>query len=618
MYNFKTTIRSALAVIATSSVLISSPANAQKTDNNPDLPVQCGLDIVLVLDASGSIKYTKDPSVADDQNGSIDRVAGAAKAFMNAFSNTNSRVAVVSYSHDSVEHTNYADVNPGTLSAGGIHSVAIGDAGGLAGPVPAGTTGYSEHAGKGGSTNWEAAMMSTRDMLSGATGNSPRNNVPRLVVHITDGQPTSYIDPATNSPTTGNAQLALSNAAGVAKEIMTTQNAHIYTVGVGGAANHVDKLEQISGPNVYNQADVNQTFDASTTDVILATDFVELEKLLAGFATELCAPSLTITNLVSEADTPDTYEVDAGWDFSAKPMANASTYGWVLPTATPAANKTSTTDDNGRVQFQWQLEDADNWAPGMINVKQTQKTGFDNMVEVECFRTNRSVTNQAFTANYESTTGTIDVNVEADDIVTCEVMNNSNRRDGADGSPTRRGAWWRVHPEAVAQCLSESNGMIDVGIFEVRDEAYDDEIDAYKIHDGSTKGDKDDVADRGIDLALGVLNTDTVTNRFNGYTYPTVKTECMRATRQLMVAHCNTVWMGTPGPINFDISRQIVVENCDTRGTEAELAVREANLRALRADLIQYSRSGDNVDLQRDPGAENANAYYDDPRDPRD
>jgi len=88
--------------MATGGFLATSPANAQKADNNPDLPVQCGLDIVLVLDASGSIKYSNDPAVQDDKNGSIDRVASAADAFLNAFSNTNSRVAVVSYSHDRV------------------------------------------------------------------------------------------------------------------------------------------------------------------------------------------------------------------------------------------------------------------------------------------------------------------------------------------------------------------------------------------------------------------------------------------------------------------------------------------------------------------------------------
>lgn len=54
---------------------------------NNDLPLQCGIDIVMVLDSSGSINGFQ----------AIDDMAGAARSFANAFSNTGSRIAITSY-----------------------------------------------------------------------------------------------------------------------------------------------------------------------------------------------------------------------------------------------------------------------------------------------------------------------------------------------------------------------------------------------------------------------------------------------------------------------------------------------------------------------------------------
>jgi len=455
-------------------------------------------------------------------------------------------------------------------------------------------------------------MMSTRDMLSGATGNSPRDGVPRLVVHITDGQPTSYIDPNTNSPTTGNSTLALNNAVAIAQDIMGNHGAHMYTVGVGGAASHVDKLEQMSGPDVYNQG-TGQTFDASTTDVILASDFAQLETLLAGFATELCAPSLTITNLVSEPQTPDTYDVAGGWDFAAKPTASDNTYSWVLPEATPAVSKTSTTDNNGRVQFQWQLEDAVNWAPGMINVTQTQKNGYDNMTAVECFRTNRSVTNQPFTANYESTTGKIDVTVEADDIVTCEVLNRANQRDTGTVPPTRNHWWWAERTQAMTECMSENGGSFDLGIFEIRDESFDDEIDAYSINNGQIMGDADIDISSGLDLAMGLLMATRWEDNAHATTKRRLKAACVSVAKKMVIATCNNVWQGAPLTVDLDQGRSVLEANCDASGSKEELTQKTEKLQEMARSLRKYNGSGKHIDVVRDGGPVSAYQTADDP-----
>jgi len=291
-------------------------------------------------------------------------------------------------------------------------------------------------------------------------------------------------------------------------------------------------------------------------------------------------------------------------------MASDNTYDWVLPEATPSATKMSTTDNNGRVQFQWQLEDAVNWAPGAINVKQTRQNGYENMVAVECFKTNRSVTNQPFTANYEQTTGTIDVNVEADDIVTCEVLNRSNRRDG-QVPPTRQNDWWRNHPEAVSQCINENGGSVDLGIFEIRDEAFDDEIDAFRVAKGQVVGDADDVAETGLDLAMGLIISDQ-TLAFDRTQRNQAKTACVYLARKLFIAQCNHVWMGSP-VIDFAAAQNVLADNCSLEGTEAQLNRRTKKMNELGRTLRKYNAAGRDMNLIRDPGTENQNPSYDDP-----
>jgi hypothetical protein len=163
------------------------------------------------------------------------------------------------------------------------------------------TTGYSEHARAGAGTNWEAGLRRARAMLDSA-----RPGVPRLVVHITDGRPTRHLDPAGEVTEEGGLAQHVAEAA-LEADRLKTRGMHIYAVGIGRAPEYLPELQATSGPDVFDQSDSFDTFDAVNDDVILASDFESLEQLLHDVAGNLCGASLTITKEASTAAAPDQY-----------------------------------------------------------------------------------------------------------------------------------------------------------------------------------------------------------------------------------------------------------------------------------------------------------------------
>jgi hypothetical protein len=301
----------------------SSRGNVTTSVDNPPLAARCGVDVALVLDASASVRDYNNPP---DGNGAVDLVAGAARAFLGGFAGTNSQIAVVSYNADPITQLTLTDVNASSVAPGGAHDLAIGDPGGITGPIPR-TTGYSEHARVGSGTNWEAGLTTALSLMDDA-----RPGVPRVVVHVTDGVPTRHLDAEGKVTDVGDTQQHVDQAAEIADAIKA-QGVHIYTVGIGRAtSSYIRNLQAVSGPDVYDQSNPDAIFDPSSADVILAHDFDVLEELLSGIASGLCASSLTITKLASTLEAPDTYLPAAGWTFVARPGAIGG-FDWVLPSA---------------------------------------------------------------------------------------------------------------------------------------------------------------------------------------------------------------------------------------------------------------------------------------------
>ena len=86
-------LRAFNAVLLITSLLVATgtgsvPAIAQDPpDNNPDLEAACGLDVILVLDESGSIA----------NSGATGDVRDAARSFLGALRDTGSNVAIVEF-----------------------------------------------------------------------------------------------------------------------------------------------------------------------------------------------------------------------------------------------------------------------------------------------------------------------------------------------------------------------------------------------------------------------------------------------------------------------------------------------------------------------------------------
>jgi hypothetical protein len=131
---------------------------------NPNLPPRCGINVMLVLDESGSVKPF------------ADTVRGAARAFLTALSGTGAAVSIVDFSTSAARPVGYT-----TVTVGSIANVF----------EPYLTNGYSPN----GFTNWEAAFQEVREANTQGTRAD-------LVVFITDGDPTARNNPP-NPPITG-------------------------------------------------------------------------------------------------------------------------------------------------------------------------------------------------------------------------------------------------------------------------------------------------------------------------------------------------------------------------------------------------------------------------------
>lgn len=343
--------RLGLVGLVIAATLVSGSTTASATEDNPPAAQTCGADLVLVLDASSSIRGL---GGAKDRNGAANEVVGAAHAFLDSVVNTGARVAIVSYDAKAVVQTDFATVDAASRADGGVHSVALGDPGGPTGPVPATATGYSGHVRDGEGTNWEAALDEADRLVDRA-----RDGGSAAVVHITDGDPTWHVRLDGSSTGMGTPEEHLRHAAVPADRIKAA-GAHIYAVGLGPAADNVDALVATSGPDVYDQSDLADILDPVVDDVLLVSDPKRLEDGLRRFARAACGASLTVRVLTAPtADGP--FSPADGWVVSATPTSIRG-YDWVVPDTRPATSKKAATGDEGQARFVWAVTDRHAWA----------------------------------------------------------------------------------------------------------------------------------------------------------------------------------------------------------------------------------------------------------------
>ena len=220
------------AVTATGAVSKTAASPPPEPAKNPPFPSRCGLNVILVLDESGSIGTSK----------ATDQVKNAARAFLTPLAGTGSKVAVVEFSTAAHLGVAYQTVTAETIASKF---------------EPYLKNEYSP----AGWTNWEDALL-----LSKKTSDAqPKAD---LVVFVTDGDPTAYNEGSGQKTNTSNTD-ALNKAIPQANAIKN-DGIKIFGVGVGSALNNTDsqnRLKKISGPNVATGDNV------AGADVIFVQDF---------------------------------------------------------------------------------------------------------------------------------------------------------------------------------------------------------------------------------------------------------------------------------------------------------------------------------------------------------
>jgi hypothetical protein len=245
----------------TASFANSAAAGSGWASGGSSVPVE----VVIVLDASSSVRYGTE---AADRDAQVRDVTMAAWAVLNALGEApgvDARVSVVSYDQHVRIHVPLTAVTPGTTGTGGVFGQALGDPSGEV-RTPSAAAGYAEHLRGGNGSNWEAALAEAHQLLGAARADSAL-----VVVHVTDGEPTARLDAEGEPSLSGDPDEHLAAAAEAANRLKN-DNVRLLAVGIGEARSRRAALVAVSGPDVYDQSRDGETFDPRTHDVILLED----------------------------------------------------------------------------------------------------------------------------------------------------------------------------------------------------------------------------------------------------------------------------------------------------------------------------------------------------------
>ena len=262
------------------SISLSQASATPATDGNPDLPEQCGMDMTLIIDRSGSI-------------GSLnDEVADAANALVQGLAGTGSSVQVISFSR---EATALNDVS-GDGDNEDLADLEFVPADTLTVPIfPS-----------GGWTNWDDALEMAR--------RSPAGIAP-LTVILTDGNPTAYNNTTPDghglgTTAGGNATIGAEALVRAKQEadLLQAAGSHILALGVGSGINTAN-LQSLAGDEEYT---VTGTVPFTQADWTVVS-FAQLQPLLEEVVKDLCSPSVNIVKteipLVGDPRPGDGYDL---------------------------------------------------------------------------------------------------------------------------------------------------------------------------------------------------------------------------------------------------------------------------------------------------------------------
>jgi uncharacterized repeat protein (TIGR01451 family) len=352
---------------------------------NPGLSAGCGLDVMLVLDESYSIRSPTDYT---------NKVRDAAKAFLRALSGTGSSVAITVFSRTSrLAPFGYTLVNQTTIND--VFTPYIDNAPGSGGYNPSPST---------AATNWQAGFNTVRQ------ANESRRA--QLVVFVTDGDPNTYTTDSGGTTTGKDGNVDAMTRAAAAADQVKLQGSHAFVIGVGRDVENAlvaARLAAISGPNKYPSFP-----DFSRADYTVVQEFSELEASLRQIAVSLCESSLVVTKLVAAADG-EGYTESPGWRFTTTVSAPGG-HEWREPPAGTAPSASATTNTDGVARFEWRTNGAD--ADSAVSVAETQMPGY-RFVQAQC----QTITPTGAGPIETDTTGIPSATLKPHEFRTCQVYN---------------------------------------------------------------------------------------------------------------------------------------------------------------------------------------------------
>jgi hypothetical protein len=411
------------------------PAVVRPATPNPPIAEACGIDVTLILDASGSIQSA----------GAVDDVREAAEAFLTALADTSSTARVIDFGTNARQTAPRTVVTTASLAPGGVFANAIAA---YYNPIPPYPPGVSGHAYRGGNRPVDQASSFTNGSSTQYTNwddglNRAASSAQQLVVFVTDGQPNAVVDDHPGDPffragdstpdvryaLEGNNQaddLSLDRGVEEANRIKTA-NGRMLAVGVGDAFDGpapVSRLRAVTnGPTSNVVTSAGDITDLNEVDVALISDFDALADALRAVVTQLCSPSLTIQKLAQSAESA-AYEPAAGWSMTVSPAvtgAGSPPYRWILPVPNaPVGPQTTTTDANGFAQFQWEPNPPT--ASSIATVTEVDQDGFTPL-DWSC-RAKNPNGSVIETGGTFTSAPTFTVAVGPEQIVTCTVRND--------------------------------------------------------------------------------------------------------------------------------------------------------------------------------------------------
>lgn len=233
--------------------------SAMSSTSNSTVTVTTPLDIVMVLDASGSMD---DPMGGGDRTKRIDALKSAANSFINTIAKQNEaiegvdrqhRVAIVKFAGDKTDKVgndtyyqgqykyNYSQVMKGLTDCSGGNVKALKDT--VAGIKPS------------GATRADYGLELAGDITSG------RADAKKIVVFFTDGKPTSYSE----------FDSGVADAAVTAAKNMKDSKATVYTIGIFSGA------DPAADPSKKGTSDVNKFMHAVSSNYPDATSYASDE-----------------------------------------------------------------------------------------------------------------------------------------------------------------------------------------------------------------------------------------------------------------------------------------------------------------------------------------------------